>query len=355
MNKAVSYISGPGQPRRDFLVLGASVLGLAVPAVRMFAARDTSAKPLRGIFPIAQTPFTESDKLDLDALVEEVRFIDRGGVHGFVWPQVASEWSTLTEAERLAGAEAVASAGKKLRPAIVIGVQGPTTAAAVKYARHAEKAGADAIISLPPANQGDAKAVLDYYKEVGNATGLPLFLQAVGDISVDTIIAMYKAIPTLRYVKDEAGQPMMRVAALRAQSGDQLKLFTGGHGRTLIDEMIRGYSGSMPAASFADIYAAAWDLWHEGKRREAVDTFGEAAILINEIGAYGAESLKYILFLRGVFKTYRMREQLATGSGAAPSVAELASGSASSRAQLDETAKQVLRELLDLMKPYLKA
>jgi dihydrodipicolinate synthase/N-acetylneuraminate lyase len=325
--------------RREFLVLGAGALG-----VRLFAARDSSAKPLRGIFPITQTPFTESDKLDLDALVEELRFIDRGGVHGFVWPQNASEWTTLTEAERLAGAEAIASTGKKLRPAIVIGVQGPTTAAAVKYARHAEKAGADAIISLPPAGQGDAKAVLDYYKEVGNATRLPLFVQAVGDLSVDTIIALYQAVPTLRYVKDEAGQPLMRVAELRARSDDQLKVFTGGHGRTLIDEMIRGFSGSMPAASFADIYAAAWDLWHAGKHKEAVEEFGEAAILINEIGAYGTESLKYILCLRGVFKTYRTREAPATGGAAAQS-----------RAQLDETSKQVLRELLDLMKPYLKA
>ena len=44
-------------------------------------------------------------------------------MHGFVWPQLASEWSTLTEAERMAGTEAICSEGKKLRPAIVIGAQ----------------------------------------------------------------------------------------------------------------------------------------------------------------------------------------------------------------------------------------
>ena len=42
------------------------------------------SKPVRGIFPIAQTSFTESNKLDLDAVMEEVRFIDCGRVHGFV-------------------------------------------------------------------------------------------------------------------------------------------------------------------------------------------------------------------------------------------------------------------------------
>jgi len=63
----------------------------------------------------------------------------------------------------------------------------------------------------------------------------------------------------------------------------------------------------MPAASFADVYASAWDLWHEGKKREAVDEFGSAAILIHEISAY-PEGMKYILYLRGVFKTYHSRQ-----------------------------------------------
>ena len=315
--------------RREFLQrLGAAALSLTWPA-----AGKSGTKPLRGIFPIAQTPFTEAGKLDLDALVEELRFIDRGRVHGFVWPQLASEWSTLTEFERLAGAEAICSLGKKLRPTIVIGVQAPDTATAVKYARHAEKAGADAVISLPPANQSDPKVLLEYYRAVGQATELPLILQAVGNLSVDTIVEISKAVPTLRAVKDEAGQPLLRIAEFRKSAG-QLQIFTGSHGKTLIDEMLRGFSGSMPAAGFADIYASAWDLWHEGKRQEAVERFGNAAILIHEVSTYGTESLKYVLCLRGVFKTYRTRQR-------AP--------------HLDDETKQVLRQILDLMKPYLRA
>lgn len=307
-------------------------------AVSLAASATPGAKPLRGIFPIAQSPFTEADKLDLDCLVDQVRFLDRGRVHGCVWPQIASEWSTLTESERLAGAEALVSTGKKFRPAIVIGVQAPNITTAVKYAKHAEKAGADALISLPP-NGADAPALIEYYKAVGAATSLPLFAQAVGDLSVDQLIAMYKAVPTLRYVKDEAGQPLERVGPLREKSGDELKVFTGMHGKTLIEEMIRGFSGSMPAAGFADLYASAWDLWHEGKKREAVDVFGQAAILIQEITVYGTESLKYILCLRGVFKTYRARTQ----------------GKAAARTRLDEESKKVLAQILDLMKPYLRA
>ena len=347
----------PGIGRREFLqVLSAGATGLVLPSSLMSSADNSEPKPLRGIFPIAQTPFTESNRLDLDSLVEEVRFIDRGRVHGFVWPQLASEWETLTEAERLEGVEAIASVGKKLRPAIVAGVQGPDVTAAVKYAKHAEMAGADAIISLPPSNQEDPKALLEYYKEVGKATELPLFVQAVGTLSVDLILEMYRNIPTLRYVKDEAGQPLARIRTLREKSNDQLKVFTGSHGRTLIDEMIRGFSGSMPAASFADIYASTWDLWHAGKEKEAVEMFGKAALLINEIIAYD-EGMKYILYLRGVFKTYQLRDRRPSvvKPSATPTATMSAAGRMGNRTPLDDTAKHVLRKILDLMNPYLRA
>jgi dihydrodipicolinate synthase/N-acetylneuraminate lyase len=345
------------QGRREFLhCLGTGTIGLVLSPGRISVSQSAGSKPLRGIFPIAQTPFTEGNKLDLDSLVEELRFIDRGKVHGFVWPQLASEWDTLTEAERLEGTEAIASAGKKLRPAIVIGVQGPNVAAAVKYAKYAERAGADAIISLPPSGQNDSQSLLEYYKQIGGTTELPLFVQAVGTMSVDTILEMYRTVPTLRYVKDEAGQPLARIQTLREKSHDQLKVFTGSHGRTLIDEMMRGFSGSMPAASFADIYASAWDLWHQGKEKEALETFGNAAILINEVTTYD-EGMKYILYLRGVFKTYQSRDG---GPGRAipkeaPRAAVLTPGGPGTRTVLDDTAKQVLHKILDLMKPYLKA
>jgi 4-hydroxy-tetrahydrodipicolinate synthase len=318
--------------RREFI----QVLTAAGAANRhLLAATGSRPKAIEGIFPIAQSPFTDADRLDVNTLVEELRFIDRGRVHGFVWPQLASEWSTLTESERMAGTEAICGEGKKLRPAIVIGAQAPSTPLAVRYAQHAAKCGADAIIALPPPKADDEAVLLEYYSAIGKATDLPLIVQAVGNMSVDTVVNLSKAIPNLRYVKDEAGQPLFRLAEFRARTDGRLKIFTGSHGKTLIDEMLRGFSGSMPAAPFADIYATAWDLWHEGKRREAVEMFGNAAVLIQEVTTYGGESTKYLLCLRGVFKNVRVRQP--------------------EKNKLDDTSKQVLRDMLDLMKPYLRA
>jgi len=327
--------------RRTFLqLLASSSFSLAAPAT------SSTGKPLRGIFPIAQTPFTDSDKLDIESLVEQFRFIHRGKVHGFVWPQLASEWSTLSESERFEGAAALGAVSKTLRPALVLGVQAPSVDTAVRYAKEAKKVGADAVISLPPQDEKDPRAILNYYKMVGEATDLPLFVQAVGNLSVATLIEMYKAIPTFRYVKDEAGQPLFRVHELREQSSDQLKIFTGMHGKTLIDEMKRGFSGTMPAASFADLYATAWDLWQEGKQKESMEMFGRISMLISEISIYGIESLKYILQVRGVFKTYRTREK----KDNAQSAAAVGLGG-----RMDESAKELIRQMLSQVKPWLKA
>jgi 4-hydroxy-tetrahydrodipicolinate synthase len=265
---------------------------------------------------------------------------------------MASEWMTLSEAERLEGNEAIASTGKKLRPAIVLGVQGPNVASAIKYAKHAEKVGADAIISLPPSESSDAKTDLEYYKAVGGATQLPLFVQAVGNMSVDLLIEMYKAIPTFRYAKDEAGNPLMSIEPLRRRSSGQLNIFSGSHGRDLIDEMRRGFSGSMPAAPFADLYAQTWDLWQQGKHEEALAMHARTLLILTEMLSHGPESVKYILYLRGVFKTYGLRTRQAPGFSSA---AKVAAGGDQGETYLDEGGKQALRETLDYLKPYLKA
>ena len=339
--------------RREFLkLIGAGTLGFALPG-GFLCAQGSGPKPLRGIFPIAQTPFTASGKLDVDGLVEEVKFVDRGGVHGFVWPQMFSEWLALTGQERLLGMEAIASAGKKLRPAIVFGVQAADLATSLKLAQHAAEVGADGIISLPPSENLTSRQMLDYYQAIGGATKLPLFVQAVGDMDIDLIMAMYKAIPAMRCLKEEAGDVLASIVELTRMTSGNLKIMTGSHGRTLLEEMRCGSSGSMPAAAFADLYAATWDLWHQGKHKEAMDMHGRTLLLLTEAGIYsGTEPFKYILYLRGVFKTYAARPASTPGFAAAAKAA--AAGSGPGR-PLDEAGKQALKETVDYLRPYFRA
>ena len=324
----------PVHGRRAFLgTLGGGALGAVLPV----SGNAAEGKALRGVFPIGQTPVTSSDELDLECLQNEVRFCNRYKVHGFAWPQIASGWDTLSERERLDGAEAILAAGKGGRTALVIGVQDKdgNIEKSVAYAKHAARNGADAIISLPRA-KGDDRATADYYTTIGKATDLPLIVQTHGDMSVDLVVEMFRRIPTMKCVKDEAGNPLARVAEIRKRTGDKLAVFSGNGVRTMIDEMRLGFSGHCPTTVLADFYAAAFDLWHSGRQREAFDMFGRIQAFNSITGAPG-----YLMVVRGIFKeSTKVRGSAGGGKNAVA---------------LDEAGKQAIRDAWDkFMKPYLR-
>jgi dihydrodipicolinate synthase/N-acetylneuraminate lyase len=314
--------------RRDFLrYFGAGALGVALAgcsssntnpfAPAPAAGSKPGGKALRGLFPILTTPFTVDDKLDLECLANEVKFCNKGGVHGLAWPQIASGWTSLSEAERMTGAEALLAAGKGGKTAIVIGVQSQdgNMQTVERYAKHAAKYGADAIVSLPPPGVTDEKALLTYYQQVGKMTELPLVMQTQDQMSVDLVVQAYKTIPNCRTVKDEAasgGGPLQRVTEILRQTNNEMRVFSGQGVRTMINEMELGFSGHCPTVVLADIYAQAFDLYHAGKKVEAFAMFGR----IQAFGTMNLNTGNPMMVARGMFKlTTRSRATPGMGGG----------------------------------------
>jgi dihydrodipicolinate synthase/N-acetylneuraminate lyase len=336
--------------RREFLwTLGGGALALAL------AGRGWSAgtKPMRGLFPIAQSPVTQDDKLDLECLTNQVKFCNRYKVHGIAWPQIASGWSTLSEKERLDGAEAMLATNKGGTTALVIGVQDKdrNLDKSIAYAKHAARNGADGIISLPP-EKADDKAMIEYYKAIGQATDLPLIAQTIGDMSVDLIVEMWKQIPTLKCVKDESGNPLLRITEIRQRTNDKLAVFSGQGVRTMIDEMRLGFSGHCPTVGLSDFFAAAFDLWHAGKQPQAFDMFGRLLAFESITNASA-----YLMVMRGIFKesTQMRRNPGMTSGGVAAGGGGRGGGNRGPAVPLDEAGKKVIREAWDqFMKPYLR-
>ena len=323
--------------RRALLqTLGSVAAGAVLSKFSM--AASPAAKTFSGLFPIASTPFTTDNKLDLDCLNNEVKFCNKGGVPGIIWPQIASGWTSLSTDERFAGAESMTATGKGGKTAIVIGVQtqNQDLPGAIAYARHAAKNGADAICSLPP--EGGHAAIFEYYKAIGAATELPMFIQSIGDMPVDLVVRMFKEIPTVRVVKDEAGDPLARVTDLRAKTDGKLAVFAGKGVRQMMDEMRLGFTGFSPVMGLADVFQQAWELYRAGKARESFDMFGR-------IQAFGTivNADRYVMVARGIFKED-------TKSRPMPGM-----GSGGSQTPLTEADKKVVREALDVyLKPYLR-
>ena len=130
----------------------------------------------RGIFTIPCTPFSASGELDEQSLRREVRFCLDCGAHGLVAPVNASEFTSLSDAERCRVVEIVAEENAGRVP-FVAGASGVSAQVAVYFARHARNAGAAGLIAMPPyVKKAGAAEIFDYYERLSDAAELPIII-----------------------------------------------------------------------------------------------------------------------------------------------------------------------------------
>ncbi len=287
--------------RRHFL----AALGLAAVPGRLL--RGAAGKTLRGVFPIMSTPYTEANAVDFEDLAHEVEFLDRAGAHGMVWPQLASEYWTLSREERMQGMEVLARAAKGKRPALILGVQAPDTETALGYARHAESLTPDGIIAMPPSQAHSLDDYRAYYRALAGVTKRPFFIQTTGGakgltIPVEMVVELATEYPNFGYVKEEAEPVIERMKELNRHRPAIKGIFSGSFGKGMMYEARLGFDGTMPGAEYADIHAQVWDLQQAGQLEKARDLFGRLLMMI-EVGHQIPGARQYILKHRGVFKT----------------------------------------------------
>ncbi|HEX4637497.1 MAG TPA: hypothetical protein VH189_15035, partial [Rhizomicrobium sp.] len=99
---------------------------------------QTTAKPMRGVMPIVVTPYTPDGAVDYDDLARQMAFYDHCGCTGGAWPQGNGDVLLLSRDERMRGMKVIADACRSTRVASVLGVQAPTKAEMLDYARYAE-------------------------------------------------------------------------------------------------------------------------------------------------------------------------------------------------------------------------
>jgi dihydrodipicolinate synthase/N-acetylneuraminate lyase len=373
-----NIIAGNHLDRRTFLQ-SVGMVGLGAGLLQTIAAAEVadvhgaqlqtpSGKPLRGLYPIMETPFTPDDKLDTAALAAEVAFINRGRVNGMIWPVFASSWSSLSDAERIEGAETILAAGKGGKSAIVIAVQNTAwdTDTSVRYAKHAAAHGADAIESMPPNNGWNLSddVILSYYKAIGAATDLPLIVQTRGTMSVDLMVRMFKEIPTMKATKDEVDNPLKRAPELMQRTDNKLAVWAagGGTGNELLQELPLGITGLCPTPQVADLLQQVMDLYWAGKKREAFDMFGRVQAFATIPGA-----IESLMVARGVFpegtksRPQPMEPEARRGAGGGAGGGGGAAGGGGMggggrRAPLTDEQKEFIRSAMnEYLKPYFKA
>lgn len=290
--------------RRKWLAMVGSA-----PLFPRLAAKAAPDKPMRGAFIILSTPYKLSKAVDYDDLAHEVDFLDRCGVQGMVWPQLASEVSLLTKEERLRGMDVLAKAAKGKRPALVLGVQGDDTEAMLEYAWHAEKLGPDAVIAIPPQKAKSLDDYRQYYRALCKMTKRPVFIQTSGgapgvEPTVELIVELAQEFPNFGYIKEEHDPVIPRMMALARRRPDPIKrVFGARYGAGWLYEMRLGFDGTITGgAMYADVYARLWNLHVQNKPEEMREVFSKLLLMLNLDQEVPGVRL-YILKKRGVFKT----------------------------------------------------
>jgi len=338
------------ESRRKFLKgAGASLALVAASGHGALAAggaivKSPNGRSLAGVFPIGWTPCTPDNKFNADAMVKQQQFLNRGKVAGMAWPQNASGWQSLTQDEWHAGTEALASV--KGDTALVLGVQtqGFNVAASQAYCKKAKSLNADGIISLVPPDASPADAAA-YFKALSDASGLPIMVQAVGNVSVEDLVALTRAVPAIVAVKDEAGDPLERATELLQKTSGRIEDFSGGGGMTFFAELELGFLGTCPYTGLADVLQGCFNAYRAGKKREAYDIFGRF-LAFNSL----PHANEYVMKARGVFA----EDAIMRANPAAPGAP--AGGVRRRGGQITEAHKAEIRLALDsYLKPFLVA
>lgn len=177
-----------------------------------------------GCIPALMTPCKPDRTPDINALVRKGKDLIAQGMSAVVYCGSMGDWPLLTDAERMAGVEALAKAGVP----VVVGTGAVNTATAVAHAAHAQKVGAKGLMVIPrvlsrgssiSAQKAHFKAILaaapDLPAVIYNS---PYYGFATG---ADLFFALRAEHPNLIGFKEFGGVEAMRYAAENITSADE--------------------------------------------------------------------------------------------------------------------------------------
>lgn len=271
---------------------------------------------MRGCIPILCTPFLEDGEVDYESLERQADWVIGEGASGVATLALASEGYKLTEGERDEVSRVVVTRTAGRVP-VVISADGAGTEVAIDRAVKAERAGADALMVLPPSFVKPSLVSLrDYYLRVGGAVSIPIIIQDAPQL---TGVAMgpalwaelAEAIETIRYVKAEGVPQGQTLTETIERSGGRLRVFCGWGGLSMIDALERGAVGSMPAANFTRLFAKIQQLWEKGDRSAAEASFhSELPFVLWAMQSldFSVRSCKTELLAHDVFQTRGLRQ-----------------------------------------------
>jgi dihydrodipicolinate synthase/N-acetylneuraminate lyase len=307
-------------------------------------------KHIQSIVPACITPFNEDSSVNYAMVASLVdHFID-ADVGGLFVNGSSAEFLTLTDDERKKLAETFVSASASRLP-VVVHVGSRDLSSATELARHAESIGADAIATLPPIDR--EKSTLDddfaWYKAVGAASSLPLFVYLRSDMGTSEIrpeefLARMAEIPTFAGIKYGASNFHI-TQGIAKQTEGRITILTGPD-ELLLAGLVMGSDGAVGTTynAFPNHAVAIYRNHQEGNIREAEK-------LQEQLGELIAELIRMGVVLAGTKAI--MREQgLPVGQCRPSDIYGMAQSAHTEKTFTDHVTDEQVVKLMEIVNKY---
>lgn len=258
---------------------------------------------LEGIIPILFTPFADNGDIDAGGLRAIVRFEVDGGAHAIGINGFASEAYKMSDDERWRTVEIVAGELAGALP-LIIGIAPNSTESAIQQARQFAAFQPAALMTLPPPTMDNGeRALVEFYVELANASDIPIILQQAPhipqyrhtELPAEALAEIAERAPNVLYYKLEGPGSAAKMRELKPLLPEDRKMFGGGGGITVLEELRNGAAGLIPGVGFNEIFLAAWARWKRGETDAAEATILKGAPLTKAVSGRGHE---YSLHMR---------------------------------------------------------
>lgn len=269
--------------------------------------------PLHGIVTVLNTPFTNKNSIDLEALKQNVKGALRAGVAGFLVPAMASEVYKLSATERIEMVTAVLEITGNRVP-VIAGAGETDPDKSKKLLKEYIQLGCNHVLfQIPFQNEVQFRA---HFLQLAELQADVIMLQdwdASGyGLPDELILDLFEKVEAFRCLKVETVPAGIKYSRILELSQGRLNISGGWAVSQMIEGLKRGVHAFMPTGMH-HIYCTIYRLYEMGNEQEAENLFLQILPVLafsNQHLDISIHFFKRLLFRQGIYPTPNVRQPI---------------------------------------------
>lgn len=272
----------------------------------------------RGVYPIALTPFDETQAIDYPSLDRLIDFYIQCGVEGVTLLGILGEPQKLTDEEQMALVRHVLRrTGGRLK--VIVGASRASAVALASFASEVMAMGAAGLMISPAPTVKHEEQLLSYFSSVTRSAGpdTPIVLQdfprltgvTISPASMDRLIETLPSIKVIKHEEDGGLRKISRNRDAESKGRRRVAIWVGNSGIHLPQELGRGADGANTGIGFPEILVHTCRRYSEGRIDDAENVYDAALPVIRHEHqpGIGLAIRKEIYRRRGIISSSALR------------------------------------------------